>query len=296
MTVISVVIGTRNQRAVLAATLDAFGRQTLGAGAFEVVVVDSASDDGTAGLCQGQSWPMPLRYARRENTGKCAARNDAIRQAQGRLVLLTDADVIPDPELLARHVAAHEQGDARVIVGRQFLIDRIEEIGDTRREALRPTPHVGAQLTWRQFVTGNASLPRTHLVDAGLFDEDFGGYGYEDYELGYRLAARGLTFVFEPSAVNWHCHRVTFEDDLPRKRDAGRAAVLFARKHPSRALRTELGLHAANRLLWRLAADEGWLVRLGRSHAGASGTRGRLARGFLLEQAFQAGVREAESP
>jgi glycosyltransferase involved in cell wall biosynthesis len=292
---ISVVIGARNQRAVLEATLEALASQSLARGAYEVVVVDSASTDGTRDLCLNRDWPMSLRYAARENAGKCAARNDAIRLARGGLVFLTDADVVAEPDLLARHAARHASRPGCVVVGRQRIVDRLDEIGASRREALRGSPRAGARLTWRQFVTGNASVARQVLIEAGSFDEDFQGYGYEDYELGYRLAQRGVTFVYEPAAVNWHCHKVGFDEDLARKREAGAAAVLFARKHPSRALRTQLGLHPLNRFLWRWPHEQGWLARVSHRHRNADGFRGRLARWFLLEYAFQSGVRHAWS-
>ena len=70
------------------ATLEALASQSLARGAYEVVVVDSASTDGTRDLCLNRDWPMSLRYAARENAGKCAARNDAIRLAGGRLIFL----------------------------------------------------------------------------------------------------------------------------------------------------------------------------------------------------------------
>lgn len=292
---ISVVIGTRNQAAVLHAVLESFSRQSLQPDAFEVVIVDSASTDGTRELCEGRRWPFPLRYRMRADAGKVAARNDAIRQARGALVLLTDGDVVADRELLAQHVDAHARCPGRVVVGRQLLVDRLDQVGQFPREALRRPHRAGDRLGWSEFVTGNASLDRALLIDVGLFDEDFRGYGYEDYELGYRLTARGVPIVYEPAAVNWHCHAVRFEDELGRKREAGHSAVLFARKHPSRVLRAQLGLHPVNAWLWRHVADDGWLHRTGVAWGAWPGVRGRLGRWFLVEQAFQAGVRKARA-
>ncbi len=289
---VSVVIGTRNQRAILEPVLESYCRQTLPPDAFEIVLADSASTDGTAELCAGRSWPYHLRHLALGHGGKSAARNAAISRATGDLVLVSDADVIADARLLACHVAAHAGEPDRVVVGRQVLVDRVDQVGRGGRDALRNRHRAGERLSWRELVTGNASLSRARLVEAGGFDERFVGYGYEDYELGYRLAARGMPMVYEPEALNWHCHPVRFEDDLWRKREAGEAAVLFARIHPSAALRVQLGLHPLNRVLWGLLGGATWLREASAARTRAAGWRGQLARRFLLEDAFQHGVRD----
>jgi GT2 family glycosyltransferase len=290
---ISVVIGTRNQRSTLERVLVTFAAQTVAASSFEVVVVDSESTDGTDRVCTATAWPFPLRYFRRANTGKAGARNQAIREAASNLVFLTDGDVLADPDLLASHVASQRRFPGAASVGRQVIIDTFEQMQRSGRDALSGVKREGQRLRWNQLVTGNVSVPRQLLIDAGLFDEDFVGYGYEDYELGYRLVRRGVPIVYQPSAVNYHWHPVRFEEDLPRKREAGHAAVLFCRKHPSRHLRWKLGVHPVNRAMWLAAAGNGWLVRGCRRWASLGSPRGRAARAFLLEREFQQGIREA---
>jgi len=293
MKAISVVIGTRNQRPTLERALESYSHQTLSMDAFEVILADSASEDTTDSLCRGGGWPFRLHHLALPHGNKSVARNAAIGVASGRLVLLSDADVVADRDLLAWHLRAHEGLPDRVVVGRQLMVDSVDEAGRHGRDALPRRHRAGERLSWGEFVTGNASMPRALLAAAGGFDERFSGYGYEDYELGYRLAALGLPIVYEPAAINWHCHLVRFEDDLARKREAGAAAVLFTRIHPSAALRLHLGVHSFNRVLWRGLAAAGWLQRASAKRAGSGGRLAGLARSFLLENAFQDGVREA---
>ena len=293
MTDIAVVIGTRNQRPTLERVLASFARQTLAAASFEIVVVDSESTDGTAGLCTERRWPFALRYSRRQNRGKAVARNDAVRQAAAPLLFLTDGDVLAHPDLLASHLASQRRYPGAAIVGRQIVVDTLADIETGGRDALTERRREGQRLGWNELVTGNVPLSRQILLDAGLFDEDFVGYGYEDYELGYRLAGRGVPILHQPSAINYHWHPVRFEEDLGRKREAGRSAVLFARKHPSRWLRWRIGVHPVNRRLWSAVGEDGRLLRACRRWAARSSTRGRAARSILLEWSFQQGVREA---
>lgn len=59
-------------------------------------------------------------------------------------------------------------------------------------------------LRWVLGTTGNMSLPRQRVVDAGMFDESFSGWGLEDSELCYRLCQAGARFVVSSAALNYH--------------------------------------------------------------------------------------------
>ena len=286
---LSVVIGTFNQADALERTLRSYARQTCPMDRFEIVVVDSESADATAVVCAPAKYPFALRYVRRRNEGKSAARNTGVAAATGDLVLLTDADVTADASLVECHLDAQRDCPGAVVVGQQFMVESPEAGQAGGRPCLNPSWRRGRRLSWRQFVTGNASLERQRLTGSGGFDEQFRGYGYEDYELGYRLAQGGAAFVFEPGAINFHHHPVTFEQDLVRKEEAGRAAVHFAERHPSVRLRIHLGLTPLNRALFgRLLPG-----RLGgalRHWSARDSALGRLAKHLLLECAFHRGV------
>jgi glycosyltransferase involved in cell wall biosynthesis len=290
---LSVVIGTFNQAPALRHVLQSFGDQTHPADRFEVIVVDSESTDETRAVCQAPEFPFPLVYVRRNNEGKCAARNAGLRVARAEHVLLTDGDVLADRALVAAHVAAISQFAGAVVVGQQYMVPEPRRECASARPCLSPHWSRGRALSWREFVTGNASLPRAALLQAGGFDEGFRGYGFEDYELGYRLVQRGMRFVFDPTAVNYHWHPVTFASDLVRKREAGRAAVYFAARHPSRALRIQLGVTPLNRALYRGIGAAGWLERACDSLKNGDGPAGRCARHLLLELEYQRGAGEA---
>src|SRR5687768_17413192 len=81
--------------------------------------------------------------------------------------------------------------------------------------------------TARQFYTGNTSLARRHLLEAGGFDPTF--RRAEDVELAYRLAAHGLRFVFNPQAIGHHYAERTFASWLAIPYAYGRNDVIFSR-------------------------------------------------------------------
>ena len=62
----------------------------------------------------------------------------------------------------------------------------------------------GFHMSWINFMTGNVSASRRALIEAGLLDEQFNGFGMEDWELGYRLYQLGARFIHEPAALAYH--------------------------------------------------------------------------------------------
>ncbi|MEK3885690.1 glycosyltransferase family 2 protein [Paenibacillus sp. PL2-23] len=57
---------------------------------------------------------------------------------------------------------------------------------------------------WLLGTTANMSLNKSFLLETGLFDERFKGWGMEDTELSYRLIDNGGELIFNPLAVNYH--------------------------------------------------------------------------------------------
>ena len=62
----------------------------------------------------------------------------------------------------------------------------------------------GFQFPWMAFLTGNVSLTKDFIEEAGMFDEEFIKYGYEDWELGYRLYKMGAQYFIKDNLVTYH--------------------------------------------------------------------------------------------
>jgi GT2 family glycosyltransferase len=122
------------------------------------------------------------------------------------------------------------------------------------------------RLAFGDVYSGNLSVRRDRLLDAGGYDEAFDVYGHEDYELALRLGRDGGRFVYSAEALADQYYDKTLRGLAADAQSEGRTAVLFARKHPevlpsldlgqfaSRSRRTRLHL-AALVLLDRLRRD-----------------------------------------
>jgi glycosyltransferase involved in cell wall biosynthesis len=188
--------------------LEALSRQSESPSHFEVVVVDDGSTVPASDELSASEFPFALRIVRQDNAGPARARNRGIEETRGELVLFLDDDVEPLPALVEEHLRSHaaESTDA-VIIGPLRSLPHYAQPWVAWEQAKVEQQYeamiTGKMVpTFRQFWTGNASLPRAHLVALGGFDTTY--LRGEDVELGARLHGRGLVFRFNPRAGGLH--------------------------------------------------------------------------------------------
>lgn len=107
---LSVAVCTFNRAESLRRVLESFARAVPPESAgWELIVVDNNSEDHTREVAAAFSESLPLRYVFEQEQGLSAARNCAIREFRGDVLLFTDDDVTVDPNWLVyfdRAVAA----------------------------------------------------------------------------------------------------------------------------------------------------------------------------------------------
>ena len=230
----SVIIPTYNNRRVLRQTIAALLAQDFPPGAYEVIIADDGSTDGTAEMVQAVRGPVPVRYVPQRNRSRAAARNLGTRQARGRILMFLDSDLWAAPVLLAEHYKHYATASRRVgVKGRSITHP------DARGSLFMQVKEMGPDLTVQRtsdlspfhVTSRNLSVRRGDFEEAGGFDEAFGGYGWEDMELAMRLRAAGVVFEYEPLALGFHYHAETLEGNVRKLREAGEGAVYFWRKH-----------------------------------------------------------------
>src|SRR5256712_13618534 len=239
---VSVVIPTYNRASLLIKLLDAWREvDQITKYKYELIFSDDGSSDNTVATLKQQAKGLSIVILENEHGGAARARNAAIRRAQGERILMLGDDIFPNPQLVNRHVELSRQfGPDTAILGDikwhpelklNYLMHHITEVGHEQfsLNAFQP----GQYVDFRHFYTANISLDRQFLLsEPGLFDERFSKVNFEDAELGYRLANRGVHIRFEPEAWVYHYHDYTAEAFCNRQRIAGEMAVVFVRLHP----------------------------------------------------------------
>lgn len=240
---LSVVIATYNRNAVLRKSISAYQSQSTPPS--EILVVDDGSSDGTADAASDleRSGPVKVRYFRQENRGPGAARNVGIREAACPLILFTDDDIIPAANLIAEHLTWHQQHrePQTALCGRVTWSPEIKVTPFMKWYGERALVdyrglNSGTRLDVHHFWSGHLSFKTDFLRQAGLYDEDFKNYGWEDFELGYRLLKRGLQLFYNPLALGYHHQSVTFLDACRRARKVDAALQLLEQKEAGRYL------------------------------------------------------------
>src|SRR5205823_6890922 len=93
---VSVVIPTFNRAARLGALIEALRGQRAPNIAFEIVVVDNGSNDGTEALVQNvAAIDQRIEYIRQPQRGASYARNAGVARARGAIIAFLDDDVVP---------------------------------------------------------------------------------------------------------------------------------------------------------------------------------------------------------
>jgi GT2 family glycosyltransferase len=211
---VSVVIPTYNRAEILRKTLGAYAEQDSYEQILEVLVVDDGSKDHTRSVVEEscRNSRVPLRYFHQENSGLSAARNHAMREALGDLILFGDDDIIPGRSMVSEHLAWHQR-HPEPTVGVLGHVDWAPEIRATAfmqwSGLYGPQFHFGryradTELDYSQSYFCNTSVKASFLKQNGFFDENFRGYGWEDIEFSYRLYQNGWRLRYNPRAIGFH--------------------------------------------------------------------------------------------
>ena len=201
---VSVLVPAHNESAVIERSV----RAMLGMDypAFEVIVIDDGSTDGTLAALAPLAGDARLRMLHKPaNEGKAMAMNDALPLARGEIVLGLDADAEPAGDLL-RHIVPHFDsprvaavtGNPRVRNTENFL-SRLQAVEFSSIISLLRR----AQRVWGRIVTVSgvvAAFRRSAMFDVGGFSPDM---PTEDIELTWKLQKRFYDVRYEPHAVCW---------------------------------------------------------------------------------------------
>jgi GT2 family glycosyltransferase len=235
MTILSVVVPTRNRVQEVTRLLRALEQQAPIDGGFEVIVVADGCTDGTEARLRSGSWSFPLHVLQQSESGAATARNCGAALASGRILLFLDDDVEPERGALGAHVSFHASHPGAIALG--YLPPIVEQggfLGVTLRDwwesmfdRLRMPGH---RYWYKDLLSGHFSIAASAFHELGGFDPSL--RCHEDYEFGYRTIRSGLTLQFLPDAVAWHHETSNLAKIFQRKFEEGVADVQLARTHP----------------------------------------------------------------
>lgn len=153
--------------------------------AFELIVVDDGSNDGTAG--ELVKYGSSLRLVSRERSGVAAARNYGVSIAQGRYLAFLDSDDLWAPKKLEVQAAFMEQHPETQICQTAEIWIRNGTRVNPKTKHQKPSGDVFRRSLELCLVSPSAVMIRKELFKSvGGFDENFPVC--EDYDLWLRIA------------------------------------------------------------------------------------------------------------
>jgi GT2 family glycosyltransferase len=223
------VVPTFNRAHELPRTLGAIAAQRWPTNRMSILVVDNSSTDDTPTVLADLRTQLPcdLEHLRKAPEGPTVARNIGLRRVVDGYVALVDSDVELDPGWTTATVAALEADPMLAQVGGKLLFAHAPAILNSyggeigwlglcwdRAEGL-PAEFAAAPEEVLWINTAAVLLRPGPALAAGGFDETF-FYGYEEPDLGLRLAIAGWKSLVVPEAQALHHTNAEIGSSNPR--------------------------------------------------------------------------------
>lgn len=195
---VSVVIPTYQREEVLIDTIKHLTE--LSPAAAEILVIDQTAkhDTHTQQRLSELQREKVIRWIRIDKPSITGAMNLGLQTAASDVVLFLDDDIVPQPDLISAHAAAHRDGK-KLVAGQVLQPGESPLLGSDVSVPFR------FNSTKRQFITEfigcNFSVNRRFALAAGGFDENFVHVAYRyEAEFADRALTLGERVFFEPEA------------------------------------------------------------------------------------------------
>lgn len=220
---ISIIIPVYNKVEFTQKCLPALYKNTLPNLNFEVIVIDNASTDGTAGYLGfvKNIFNNLLVITNEKNIGFAKANNLGVEHAKGDYILFLNNDTEPLEGWLENLYEIIKNDDEVAAVGSKLLFPEgnLQHAGVVIIEDKQlPDPLVARHIYWKapadiveanKLKTYHALTAACLLVrkksfeNAGGFDEEYWN-GYEDVDLCFKLRENGGILIYQPESVVIH--------------------------------------------------------------------------------------------
>lgn len=220
---ISIIVPSRGRGDRLRRLLDLLSVQETPAGTvFDVLVgLDGEPDEAIETL--PNAFDFDLQYFPLPRVGISTAKNAACAEARGRIMLLLNDDVEPEPGFVRAHADAHAAGHSIVLGSTPWGRFEDQTVFD---EAIARTGMIffydglatGGRYNFRHAWNLNLSVDRK-LLDRldGPFAAGLRPYMYEDIESAYRMIGDRSGVCYHSAARATHNHRYTFDGYFQRE-------------------------------------------------------------------------------
>ena len=203
---VSLIIATYNEAAVIEKKLEDVQRIIYPKNKLQVILVDSASTDGTLDICKSFIDNNRLRYpikllSEKQRLGKSHALNVALEYAEGEIIATSDADAFWEPNALINAVHFFADQSVGAVTGREVLTNIGKNVLTMSEGVYRDfyyTLRLGESKTNSLLIfDGSLGLYRKSILEK--FEESPGFS--DDIGTAINLVSKGYRCIFVPEAL-----------------------------------------------------------------------------------------------
>jgi cellulose synthase/poly-beta-1,6-N-acetylglucosamine synthase-like glycosyltransferase len=196
---VSVVLTLYNYRSFVEEAITSVARSDYPA--FELIVVDDASNDGSTEVAraalEARPWMSSMLIALGENGGLARARNLGVERSRGEFVFILDADNAIYPTALGTLVRAlRADRDAAFAYG---ILEEFDARGPSGLRSWHAWDPL--RLVYGNYIDAMAMLRRSRVLELDGYSTDPRLYGWEDYDLWCQFVDRGMRGVHVPNVL-----------------------------------------------------------------------------------------------
>ncbi len=244
---ISVIIVNWNTKELIQNCLDSVYR-TMGNIAFEIILVDNASSDGSLAILE-EKYPQVVKISNQENKGFGAANNQGFAVMKGKYALLLNTDTILTPNAVHKLWTFCEQHQKAAIVCGQLLhADGSKQnsvaafpslltlaINTSLLEYFFPRHFPSKRYEHKEPLEVDSAIGACMLIrkkaldEVSFFDERY-FFFFEETDLAYALRRAGWGIYQVPDAFIYHLQGQSIGHSIGSRIEFYRSRYQFLRK------------------------------------------------------------------
>ncbi len=176
---------------------------------FELIVVNDASTDQTASIAAAMANHVITLH---EQSGPAAARNRAVEDCRGDIVVFVDCDVMVSKDTLRSLRDQLEENQWAAVFGSYDRYPKVRNLISVYKNLMHHYYHQRSEREAQTFWSGCGAIRKAVFKEMGGFNQAFARPSIEDIELGMRVSEAGYAIGSVPEIQVQHTKRWTLKN------------------------------------------------------------------------------------
>lgn len=223
----------------------------------EILVCDSNSDGNkvTKDFIIKNSYKN-IKYINSKKNHQAFKRNLGAKYAKGKFIIFLDDDCFPTKNFLSNyHKKFLQTEDKTIYCGdvENLSNENIKNLSKYRNErTIKSKDYNSTNVPLKNIVTMNMGLEKANIINYDkFFNVSFNYYGFEDFELSYRLKKKGFSFKMVNSKI-YHKDLRNFETFLEKYFYLGKFSIKEFERINLKAAKESIFYKISNNLIIKI--------------------------------------------